>query len=108
VAALREKAYRIRRRAPREETGRIAATDAAKNFGHLVSRVREEGATYVIERGGKPVARIGPVGVTGSTMATVKALVEAGPRVDDAYLRAVERALRAHNTPRVRRNPWER
>ena len=37
----------------------IAATDAAKNFGHLVDRVRETRATYVIERHGRPVAQIG-------------------------------------------------
>ena len=102
-----EAVYRIRGRARREAGARIAATDAAKNFGHLVSRVREEGATYLIERGGKPVARISPAGVT-STMAALKALAAARPPVDDAYLRAVERAVRRHNTPRVRRNPWGR
>jgi antitoxin (DNA-binding transcriptional repressor) of toxin-antitoxin stability system len=100
--------YRVRGRARREAGARIAATEAAKNFGQLVSRVREEGATYVIERGGKPVARIGPAGVTGSTMAALKALVAARPPVDQAYLRAVERAVRKHNAPRVRQNPWER
>ena len=100
--------YRIRSRARREAGARIAATDAAKNFGHLVSRVREEGATYVVERGGTPVARISPVGVTGSTMAVLKALVAARPQADAAYVREVERAVRRHNTPRVRRNPWAR
>ena len=101
-------AYRIRGKARRDGGSRIAATDAAKNFGHLVSRVREEGATYVIERGGKPVARISPVGVTGSTMAAFKALVAARLQVHAAWGREVERAVRRHNTPRVPRNPWAR
>ena len=100
-------AYRVRSRARREEATRIAATEAAKNFGHLVSRVREEGATYIVERGGKPVARISPVGVAASTMAALKALATAR-RVDEAYLREVEGAVRRHNAPRIRRNPWER
>jgi prevent-host-death family protein len=100
--------YRIRSRARREAGARIAATVAAKNFGHLVSRVREERASYVIERGGRPVARIVPVGATASTMSALKALVAARSQVDNEYLRAVERATRGHNKPRVRRNPWAR
>ena len=100
--------YRIRGRARTVAGARIAATDAAKNFGHLVSRVREEGATYIVERGGKPVARISPVGVTGSTMAALKTLVAARPQADAGYGRAVERAVRRHNRPRLHRNPWAR
>src|SRR5512138_1245378 len=100
--------YRILSRTRRADGGRIAATDAAKNFGHLVSRVREERASYVIERGGRAVARIGPVSASSSTMAALKAIVEARPQVDAGYLRAAERVVRRHNTPRVRRNPWER
>ena len=100
--------YRIRGRARREAVARIAATDAAKNFGQLVSRGREEGATYVVERGGKPVARISPVGVTGSTMAALKALVASRAQAGAAYASEVERAARRHNAPRVRRNPWAR
>lgn len=101
-------AYRLRSRARTGTGARIAATDAAKNFGHLVSRVREEGATYVVERGGKPVARISPVGATGSTMAALKALVAALPHAGSEHGGAVGRAVRRHNTPRVRRNPWAR
>lgn len=99
---------RVRGRTRKSAGARVTATDAAKNFGHLVSRVREEGATYVVERGGKPVARISPVGVTGCTMAAFKALVAARPRADRAYAREVERVVRRHATPRVRTNPWER
>jgi len=36
-----------KRKRPRRPTAEsIAATEAAKNFGRLVDRVREEGATY--------------------------------------------------------------
>lgn len=86
----------------------IPATEAAKNFGRLVDRVREERTTYVIERGGKPVAQIRPVARTPFTMADLKSLVTDLAQVDDEYLRAVESAIERHSVPRARRNPWER
>lgn len=87
---------------------RVSATEAAKNFGRLVDRVREEHATYIVERGGKPVAQIGPVGGQSFSMADFKALVQRLPSVGSEYLDAVERAAVRHNRPRVRRNPWGR
>src|SRR5262245_53478112 len=93
---------------PRASRARVSATEAAKNFGRLVDRVREERVTYDIERGGKPVAQIAPVDRTSFTMGDFKALVRALPRGDDEYLNIVERASARRNRPRVRRNPWER
>ena len=87
---------------------RVSATEAAKNFGHLVDRVREERATYIVERGGKPVAQIGPAGGQAFSMADFKALVRHFPSGGSEYLEAVERAAARHNRPRVRRNPWGR
>jgi antitoxin (DNA-binding transcriptional repressor) of toxin-antitoxin stability system len=100
--------YKFRSRKALEREARITATEAAKNFGRLVSRVSEERATYIVERGGKPVARIGPVEHKRSTMADFKAFVRNAPQVDEEYLRAVEDAVRRHNRPRVPDNPWER
>jgi prevent-host-death family protein len=99
---------KTRHLATRRPAGRISATEAAKNFGRLVDRVREEGATYVIERSGTPVARIGPVDRVSCTLGDFKALLAAAPRLDEAYLGAVEEAVARHNRPRVRRNPWAR
>jgi len=96
-----------RRRAPAASEA-VPATEAAKTFGRLVNRVRDERATYVIERGGEPVAQIGPIERRRSTVRDLIALIETAPRVDDEYLREVERAVRRHNTPRVPRNPWAR
>src|SRR5262245_28209532 len=87
---------------------RVPAPDAAKNFGGLVERVREEHATYTIERGGKAVAHIGPAAGQSCSMADFKALVRRFPSVGGEYLDAVERAAARHNRPRVRRNPWGR
>lgn len=91
--------------------GRISATDAAKNFGRLVDRVREERAVYVVDRGGTPVARISPAGQPAFTMRDFKALLQdrlGAPRTDDTYLQAVEAAVTRHNRPRARKNPWAR
>lgn len=100
--------YRIPSRRIREGHQRVSATEAAKNFGRLVDCVREERAEYVIERGGQPVARIGPIDTTNGTMADFKAVAAAAPHVNEEYLGAVERAVRRHNRPRIRRNPWAR
>jgi antitoxin (DNA-binding transcriptional repressor) of toxin-antitoxin stability system len=93
-----------------KSTGRrtVSATEAAKNFGRLVDRVREEEATYYVERGGTPVARISPVSRPLATIGDLKGLLWGRTSVDEAYLRAVEDVVDRHNRPRVRRNPWRR
>jgi antitoxin (DNA-binding transcriptional repressor) of toxin-antitoxin stability system len=84
----------------------ISATDAAKTFGGLVDRVREERAVYVIERGGMPVAQIGPVPTASCTVADFVALLRTRGRLDEGYLREVEAGLKAWNKPSVPRNTW--
>jgi antitoxin (DNA-binding transcriptional repressor) of toxin-antitoxin stability system len=86
----------------------VSSTDAAKNFGRLVDRVREERATYVVERGGKAVARITPIERDAFTVADFKALIATLPRAGAEYLDATEQAAATHNRPRTRPNPWER
>ncbi|MCC7417691.1 MAG: hypothetical protein IT176_11165 [Acidobacteria bacterium] len=95
-------------RRPRRRDTRVSATTAAKNLGRLVDRVREERITYVVERAGTPVARIGPVERAPFTMADFRALLATAPPADEAYLTALEGAAARHNRPRVRRNPWAR
>ena len=87
---------------------RVSATEAAKNFGRLVDRVREEEATYFVERGGMPVVRISPVGRPAATIGDLKALLRGRELVGKTYLRALEDVVERHNHPRVRRNPWAR
>jgi len=87
----------------------VPATEAAKNFGRLIDQVRETRATYVVERGGRPVASIAPVERDAFTMRDLKSVVaESGRRAPAEYLDAVERASARRNRPRVRRNPWGR
>ena len=98
---------RIHGKARKREV-RVPATEAAKTFGHLVDRVRQDRETYVIERGGKPVARITPFERSSFTFGALKALVTAIPHADADYLTTLERATAGRNKPRVRTNPWAR
>ena len=86
----------------------VPATEAAKNFGRLVDRVREQRAVYVVERGGVPVAQLGPVDRTRFTMADLKGLAGAPSAAANEYLREVERAVTRHARPRLRSNPSDR
>src|SRR5262245_46300061 len=101
--------YKARsRRTVEREARTITATEAAKNFGRLVNRVSEERVVYTVERGGRPVAQIGPIDAPFSTIRDLKSWIHNHPMVDEEYLKAVEEAVARHNRPRVRRNPWER
>lgn len=87
----------------------ITATEAVKNFGELVDRVREEGVTYVIERHGRPVAQIGPVETEKPK--TLSGLVEhlkTAPKLDEEVLRYIEEGIAIYNKPEVPKNRWER
>jgi antitoxin (DNA-binding transcriptional repressor) of toxin-antitoxin stability system len=84
----------------------VSATDAAKNFGRLVDRVRETRSTYIVERAGVPVAQVGPAERSVFTMADFKALLAEGPRAGDEYVQAVSRAVERHTHPGLRKNPW--
>ena len=88
---------------------RLPATTAAKNFGTLVDRVRDDGVTYVIERHGRPVAQIGPVTVVPKmTLRRLAAFMKKAPTLDERALRFVEEGIEAANRPTVPANPWER
>jgi prevent-host-death family protein len=98
---------RIHARSRRREV-RVPATEAAKTFGHLVDRVREDRATYIIERGGKPVAQITPLEQRSFSFGALKAFVAGRPRADADYLATLERVTGTRNKPKVRSNPWAR
>lgn len=79
--------------------GRVTATEAAKNFGTLVNRVREERAVYVVERGGQAVAEITPVKTRRCTVADLAGVVkELGP-FDKAFAQDVRDGIAAFNVP---------
>jgi prevent-host-death family protein len=85
----------------------VTATEAAKNFGELVDRVREAGIEYVIEKKGRPIARIASVSSRRCTIVDLARWFE-GRRaaVDDEYAAAVKAHTRASNRPRVPVARW--
>ena len=88
----------------------MTATEAAKNFGSIIDRVREERAVYVVERGGSPVAEIGPVEAKTVTVRDFVEIVRSGsiPAAGEEYLKAVEEGVAFWNRAEVPRDPWAR
>lgn len=87
----------------------VSATHAARNFASLVTRVREEAASYVVERSGKPVAEIGPVRDRVVTRREFAALVRPAARrpADEQYLRAVEEGIAFLNRAETPETQWD-
>lgn len=86
----------------------VSASEAAKNFGALVNRVREEHATYVVERAGAPVVRISPLERgAGATLGDLVDLLRGADHLGEAYLREVEAGIRSLNKPASLKTPWE-
>ncbi len=71
--------------------------------------MREDGATYVIERHGRAVAQIGPVqSVEPRTLRNFVETMRAMPKLDEETLRYIEEGVAASNRQEVPQNPWER
>ncbi len=44
---------------------RLTVTEAVRNFSEILGRVRFKGERFVLLKGGKPVAELGPAGAVG-------------------------------------------
>ena len=64
---------------------RITATRAVRDFSEVLNTIKFQGAHYIIERGGKPVASMKPVGEKRDfkTLGELKALLKRIPRLDE-------------------------
>ena len=71
----------------------ISVTEAARNFADFVSRVFYRGERFVLERGGRPVARLVPV-PRGGRLGDLPALLEAVPRLSTEDAEALARDVR--------------
>ncbi len=98
--------YSSKRR--RTFTTTVSATEAAKNFGEIVDRVREAGVAYVVERKGRPIAEIAPVSRRRCSLGELMVWLEARRAVPEAYTSSVETHVAAANRPRVPESRWER
>ncbi len=68
----------------------ISVTEAARNFADIVSRVFYRGERFVLERGGKPVARLIPV-PRGGRLGDLPDLLGAVPGLSDEEAQALGR-----------------
>jgi prevent-host-death family protein len=91
----------------------VSATEAVRKFSSIVAQVREKGAVYVVEKSGKPVARIGPAAKRSLNGREFAALVRAragaegdSARTGHAYGRAVEDGITFLNRSEVPKTPW--
>ena len=70
----------------------------------VIDRVRESAATYVVLRGGVPVAEIGPVKTRTFTARDFAALVESLPATDGTFAGAVHDGRARANRPAAPKN----
>jgi antitoxin (DNA-binding transcriptional repressor) of toxin-antitoxin stability system len=82
----------------------ISSTELARRLGDVLGRVRYLGDTFVIERNGDPVARLGPLpGASPVTLReALRAWTEAGPP-DPDFADALEQVGGADRPPE---DPW--
>ena len=86
----------------------ISVTEAARNFADIVSRVFYRGERFVLERGGRPVARLIPV-PRGGRLGDLAGLLEAIPRLSNEEAEALGRDLHEarESLPELRNeDPW--
>lgn len=82
----------------------ISTTDAARNLGEYLARVKHTGARFVLMKNRKPIAELGPV--SGSSSATFAELWTAlrETRADEGFAADLERVNAADA---ILENPWE-
>ncbi len=87
---------------------KISATEAARSFSDVVSRVRYRGEEFIVEKGGEAVCRIIPVASSRAAKSTIGdflRLLEELPPVDDGYRKTIRALTRRQG--KLPRSPWE-
>lgn len=83
----------------------VSATQAARTFSDLLSRVQYRGERFLIERGGELVGELRPLGPPRFTGTDLLALLRALPPPDPQYADDVEALVKSQQT--LPRSPWE-
>ena len=86
-------------------TREISATEAARTFSSLLSRVRYGGESFVVVRNGEVMCRIEPAGPASRvTVNDLLAFLERAPARDEQFSNDLESAQRRQ--PKMPRSPW--
>ena len=88
----------------------ITVTDAVRNFSELLNGIRYRGERYIILKGGKPAATIGPAvgSVKERKLSDLKEIMLNLPRLEedgDAFARDIMQAI-AVQPPLSEGNTW--
>lgn len=88
----------------------IQATEAVRKFSEILNTIKFKGEHYIIQRGGKPVAFMGPVGEAKKerTLGELKGLLERLPRLGKeaaAFEQDIE-DIRNHQPTLPAGEPW--
>jgi len=89
---------------------RLTVTEVVRNFSEILGRVRFKGERFVLLKGGRPIAELGPTdAVPPLSLGDLPGILEALPHLDarnaDRYARDLEWARRkAGPMPAA---PWE-
>ncbi|MEX0692396.1 MAG: hypothetical protein WD934_03815 [Gemmatimonadales bacterium] len=81
---------------------RVSATDLARRLGDILGRIRYRGESFIVDRNGVPVARIGPVPGAGTLGDAIAAWRVAGS--DPGFADDLSRTNAADRPPA---NPWD-
>lgn len=82
---------------------RISSTEAARNLGECLARIRHRGDRFILMKNRRPVAELGPVsGTRGSTLRALWTAMRES-RADEDFARDLER-VNASDAPLE--NPW--
>ncbi len=84
----------------------ISVTEAARNFADCINRARYQGTTFVLLKGGKPVARIEPIvekkSSKGRDLAAALAKIRLTPEESKAWKADLEAARKSLLPPKSR------
>src|SRR5205814_2220283 len=86
-----------------EMTRTITASLLARRLAEVLGRVRYGGESFLVERHGTPIARIGPAAAGNATLAEVAGAWMAGRDDDSSFADDIERVTAADRPPK---NPW--
>lgn len=84
----------------------VSATEAARNFSELINRVCYQGEVYIVERGGRAMCELSPVGAGRCSGADLLALLSSLAPPAEEFLAAVEDVTR--HQAAVEPSPWEK
>lgn len=89
---------------------RVTVTEAARNFSEILGRVRFKGERFILMKGGKPVAELGPTEAAAPVrLEDLPAILQALPHLESEDADRFARGLESDRTAigPVPRAPWE-